>query len=271
MDDVNSAEALEPAVSDTAPVPSDTASEGESGNDAKQAEPPKVLTKADLDAAAAQARAREQRKYERRIGQLEAKLDARLSAPVQENPKPVEPKLEQFKDWDAYNEAKIAFKVREEVAQLEAQRANQQATQTRAQREAELQRAHVARVDAAKDRYEDFDDVVEQILSINVPGYIVEMVGESEKSADLLYKLGENPKEYLRIAKLPPVAAARELAMLESSIAPPEAKVSSAPAPVPAIVGKASAASTLPSDKDDFETWRKKEYARMRKAGTHPR
>ena len=249
-----------------APSPGETASTGE-GQVTEQVEQPKTFTQADIDKAVRDRVAREQRKYERRIGQIEAKLNA---PPVQETPRPVEPKLEQFKDWDAYNEAKIEFKVQQELVKLESSRAVHQASQTRAQREAELAREHGARVDAAKDRYEDFDDVVEPILSLNVPSYIVDLVGESEKSADLLYKLGENPKEFLRISRLPAVAAARELAKLELSIAEPAPKVSSAPAPVPAVVGKTSSASTLPSDKDDMETWMKKERARMRKAGTHP-
>jgi hypothetical protein len=258
-DDVDVAPATEIADSQTpAPSPDETASPGE-GQVTEQVEQPKTFTQADIDKAVRDRVAREQRKYERRIGQLEAKVNA---PPVQEVPKPVEPKLEQFKDWDAYNAAMVDFRVDQKLAAREALSANQQAIQTRAQREAELQRAHIARVDAAKDRYEDFDDVVEPILSINVPGYIVELVGESEKSADLLYKLGENPKEYLRIAKLPPVAAARELAKLESSIAEPEKPTSNAPPPVPKIVGKSSA----PLDYPDARRQSTEEWMRAREA-----
>lgn len=268
-DDVVGAQAPgEAAPQTTVPTPGETAQPGETG-EVKQEQPPKTFTQAELDREISKRLGRQERKLRNELlGLVREKINP--PTPPAEEPKQVEPKLDQFKDWDEYNRALIRHEAEKIVAEREKKTQANQAVNEHAKRQAEIASAHTSRVDQAKGRYEDYDDVVDPILELNVPSYIVELVGGSDKSADLLYKLGENPKEFLRIAKLAPVAAARELAKLELSIAAPAKPASSAPAPVPTIVGKSSESTADPSDKDGTDVWMRKEWARMKKAGKLP-
>ena len=250
--------------STTAPDPGSTA---EPVVETPTQEQPRTFTQAELDREIGKRLERQERKIRRELVGL---VREQVRPPEQPQEPKVEPKLDQFKDWDAYNQALIDHRVEQRLAEREQRNEAKQRDQVSAQRQGAIAKEHQERVASAKERYEDFDDVVDPILELTVPSHVVDLIAGADRSADLMYKLGENPKEYLRIAKLGPVAAARELAKLEASIADPVKKASSAPAPVTPLNGQATDSSVLPSDKDDDATWRRKELLRMKKAGKRP-
>jgi len=97
--------------------------------------------------------------------------------------------------------------------------------------------------DAGKSEYSDFDDAVKTLGTAGVMhGDFLETVTDSPESHKLIYHLGQNPEEALRIAQLPPTKQAREIVRLEASLSKPAAQkpISKAAAPIRPIDGKSS-------------------------------
>jgi hypothetical protein len=89
----------------------------------------------------------------------------------------------------------------------------------------------------------------------------------TDDPAKVLYELGKNPSEYLRIMELPPARQQTEFVKLSLKTQTAK-KVSEAPEPVDAVRGRVQP-STLPTDTDSDEDWyRKWNEHRSKKAKT---
>lgn len=249
----------------TAAQPPETATTEAPVEQTENQEPEKRFTQEELDRQIRLRVAREQRKYERRLGELEARVQ-HTPQPQAQSQSAAEPKLDAFPDYESYQRALIRHEAEKLVAERE-QRHQSQASQAEQQRRmAELSRQFEAREDAAREQIEDYDDVVGLLRPGALPPHAVEVIGESDMGPQLLYKLASEPKLVAEIARLSPAAAARRLVKLEAELDKPKPQ-SKAPDPVRPLSGRAADASDLPSDKDDVETWLRKERARMAKMG----
>lgn len=236
--------------------------------DAPEKETPEErrFTQAELDKQIRLRVAREQRKYERRLGEMESQIKS--IAPTSTPSQPVaEPKLDDFKDYESYQKALIRHEAEKLVADREQQRTQRESTTAQQQRMAELSRQFEAREESARELYDDYDEVIALIRPGTMPPHVVEAIGESDVGPQLLYKLASEPKLAAEIARLSSVGAVKRLAALESEIAGKQKPKSNAPDPVRPLSGRAADASDLPSDKDDVDTWVRKERARMAKLG----
>jgi hypothetical protein len=266
-----SGEAIAPAETvaepgQTAAQPPETATTEAPADQAETKEPDeKRFTQADLDKQIRLRVAREQRKYERRLGELEANV--RNGQTPQQPAQPVgRPTLEQFKSYDDFQEALIEWKAEQIVSKRDEQRQRHESVSAQQQRMAELSRKFEAAQDAARDIHEDYDDVVGDIPKGSLPMHVVEAIGESDIGPQLLYRLASDPKLAAEIARLSPVAAARRLTRLEDEIAKPKPQTK-APEPVRPLSGRTADASDMPSEKDSVDEWVRKERARMAKLG----
>jgi hypothetical protein len=95
-----------------------------------------------------------------------------------------------------------------------------------------------------------------------LPTPFMEAVFESDKPAELLHYLGNNPEEAAAFANLTPAQTGRRLARLEDQLKQGAKSASSAPAPLRPVNAR-SAPGNLPSDDDDTKTWMLKEQARL--------
>jgi hypothetical protein len=180
----------------------------------------KTLTQDDLDAAIGKRLAREQRKWEREQA-------ARQAVPVA--PKEV-PSIDNFESPDAYAEA-LAFKKAEELL----------AQRDRQKEQAVIVEAYSEREEKARDKYDDFEDVVYN-PKLRITDVMAETIQYSDIGPDLAYWLGTNPKEADRIARLPPLMQAREIGKIEVKLAdnPPVKKTTSAPTPISPVTARSS-------------------------------
>lgn len=100
----------------------------------------------------------------------------------------------------------------------------------------EFQNARQIQVDAARAKYDDFDEVA---LNRTLPvsqGMIDAAAGENY--ADILYALGSEPEEARRIFHLPPIEQIKEIGRIESRLKQPKIKnQSAAPAPPNTLSG----------------------------------
>jgi hypothetical protein len=113
----------------------------------------------------------------------------------------------------------------------------------------------------SRSKYSDFDAIVIEQKDLQISREMVIAMAESEDPGEIAYHLGKNKEEAARIAKLSPIAQAREIGKLEAKLAAkpkqPIKKTTEAPDPIDPVKGNDS---TKKSMKDmDF-----KEYERTR-------
>jgi hypothetical protein len=180
----------------------------------------KTFTQEELDAAIGKRLAREQRKWEREQA-------ARQAVPVA--PKEV-PSIDNFESPDAYAEALALRKAEELLAQRDRQK-----------EQAEIVEAYGEREEKARDKYDDFEDVVYN-PKLRITDVMAETIQHSDIGPDLAYWLGTNPKEADRISRLSPLMQAREIGKIEVKLAdnPPVKKTTSAPTPISPVTARSS-------------------------------
>lgn len=227
-------------------TPEVTAAEGDV--ETKEQVKEKVFTQAEVDALIQKRLVKEARRQARHAEQM-----------ARERVVSAEPKREQFQDDDAYSEAQLAHLAEKKAREIVEQRSKDEQTER-------LREQYEERTEKAKERYADFATVVENPL-LPVNEAMAEFIMDSEHGPDVAYYLGKNPAKAAEIARLSPIRAARELSRIEAEIASkPKASPSKAPEPITPVGtrGKA-AASPLPSDDDDIETWMRKERERAKR------
>ena len=184
-------------------------------------QPSKTFTQEELDAIVGKRLAREQRKWEREQAQKLAESQA---------PKPAIPPADpnDFETAQQYAEALAEQKARELLAQREA--AKQQAALVEAYQELE---------ETARDKYADFEQVAYN-PNLPVTDVMAQTIQASEIGPDVIYWLGNNPKEAARISRLTPILQAREIGKIEAKLTsdPPVRKTSSAPAPIAPVAAR---------------------------------
>ena len=207
---------------DSAPAKDVTATPEVAANLPEVAEnqPAKTFSQEELDAAIGKRLAREQRKWEREQA-------ARQTVPVA--PKEM-PSIDNFESTDAYAEALALRKAEELVAQRDRQK-----------EQAEVVEAYSEREEKARDKYDDFEDVVYN-PKLRITDVMAETIQYSDLGPDLAYWLGSNPKEAERISRLAPILQAREIGKIEVRLSdnPPVKKTTSAPTPISPVTARSS-------------------------------
>ena len=204
-----------------------------------------------------------------------AELKNTKPGPVPEKGK--EPVPEDFKTVAEYSRALAKFWAAEEI-QAERDKAEQQ---RQSAIKAERERAYAKRIDAAREKYDDFEEVIKSLSgteSDQVPMDVAEYIQESEFGAELLYHFAKHPDERDRLRKLSPRRFIAELGKLETkwekqpetaaklsevAATAPVPAVSKAPAPIQVLDGKSATVEKDPS-KMSFQELR--EYERKRES-----
>ncbi len=205
-------------------------------------------------------REREEAKRETEYWREQAMKGQPKAEPIKNDEKP---KVDQFQSYEEYLEALADYKAEQKFTERERKR-EQETQQERATREFNDMRATFAeRIEQAAEKYEDFEEVA---FSEDVPvsEAMATAIMQSDLGPDLLYHLGQNPKEAARIARLPPIAAIRELGKLEAKLSePPTKRASKAPEPI-SPVGTRAEVGKDPSKMTDAEwmKWRESELSK---------
>lgn len=190
--------------------------------------PPKTFTQEELDRIVAKERAKAERRAKR-------ELSASQQAPQPQIPSETLT-LDHFDgDVEAYVEAKAQQKAFELSQQ-------QQVYQQRSQ----IDKAFDERVDAAMEKYDDWEAVA-TAPTHDVTPEMAETIKMSEVGPEIAYWLGLHPEESNRIATLHPLLQARELGKIEAKLASeplePKKKTSSAPAPINPVTARGSSST----------------------------
>lgn len=207
---------------------------------------------------------------ERRVAELEAKLasqSGRVEQPAKTEPEeefnyPVpKPKLEDFQQPGDFVEALSDWKA--------DAREYKKARQAEADQVQSIMTEHYERVDDARDRYKDFDEVVE---GGEVPyrdeaarNAFKAAIFENEDGPDVLYYLGQHPEVAQEFAELRPVQVAAKVGRIAASLGQ-----KSSPEPVkaaPRLINPVGSGSKRPDVANDRSNMSHAEWKRLRKAG----
>ena len=178
----------------------------------------KTYTQAEIDAMIGKRLAREQRKWEREQAAKQAEAQT-LRAPVAE----------------VDGEDPVLQKAAEIVAQREA-----------AKQQAQIMEAYAESEEAARDKYDDFDQVARN-PNVPITEVMAEAIYASDVGPEVAYYLGSNVKEAARISKLSPFLQAKEIGKIEAKLAsePPVKKTTSAPPPISPVTARSTGAPAL--------------------------
>lgn len=124
---------------------------------------------------------------------------------------PNEPKAEDFDSHQDYTRA---------LARHEAQKILQAERAQESQRKA--QESWAQKAEAGRAKYEDFDEALQDAPAPSMA--VAEALNASPVGGELAYHLATHQDEYRRINALGPVAAARELGLLEAKLSAPSEK-----------------------------------------------
>lgn len=166
------------------------------------------------------------------------------------------------------------FATPEEYADALATRKAEQilAAREQSRHQAEIFEAYAEREEAAREKYDDFEQVVYN-PKLAITDVMAATMKASDNGPDVGYFLGNNPEEAKRISRLPDYLQPYEIAKIEAKLAsaPPVKKTTSAPAPIVPVsartIGSQSFDTTDPRSVKNMSAsdWINAENARVRK------
>jgi len=229
----------------------------------------KRIEKLTKDKSKAEERAAE---LERRVQELEA---ARTE-PKKEAPKSTtdEPQEADYTDFTKYLKDHTRWEVRQELKE-QAEAAERESLEEQAK---ETWEDHQSRMEAAKEKYEDFDEVVDVPTpwTMTNPSPIERAAAEAFRIAvieddngpEILYYLGQNAEEFAKLGEMTPARVVKEVARLSDKLAPKAEKehakpklVSKAPAPIKPVSGGATKNSVPLDEVEDMQEYKKRRAA----------
>lgn len=176
------------------------------------------------------------RKLERKIKRENRDLSNQLSSAVNE--------LNQYREFfsqvaqgqsqqeEVQQPADLESAVKNVLHQAERERQQQLHSQSIAQASQRLQQDFQSELEKASERYDDFEDVMEQ----SVPHFTKPIANVAQllpNAGDVLYSLGKNKAELQRITKLSDIEQAKEIFNYAVKLAQGKSpKISNAPAPL---------------------------------------
>lgn len=189
----------------------------------------RTFSQEEVDALITKRLAKEQRKWERKLQQ-----PAPAAPPV---PREVPP-ADQFESVEAYAQALAEKRAAELVQQRESQ-----------QQQAQVLESHRDREESAREKYDDYEDVVYN-PKLAITPIMAQTIQASDMGPDVAYYLGTNPKEAERIARLPAIAQAKEIGKLEAKLTsnPPVKKTTTAPTPISPVSARTTSTSLDTTD-----------------------
>lgn len=136
---------------------------------------------------------------ETRAAELERELaELKKQATPVETVEEAKPKREDFQTEDAYRDALVDFRVREQLAKEKADAAKRAAEEI----QAKMLETIRARVQKAIELVPDYEETIGNVDQ-RVPPHIANYMQQSDKFAELGYYFAKNPKELVRLSAMP--------------------------------------------------------------------
>jgi hypothetical protein len=174
------------------------------------------------------------------------------------------PKREDFEDYDAYVDALVDYRTEVKLAKWQKSEAEKQG-KTEYQQKIE---GLLTKIDEGYKKYPDFEEVAKD-PTVPITPLIRDILAEVDHPEDVAYYLGKNRAEAIKISRMTPFAAHKEILKIEAEVAkaspsPSTTKVTNAPSPIKPL----GSGDSLPNKdiskmtQKEYEEWRKSQGAR---------
>lgn len=173
------------------------------------------------------------------------------------------PDVSKFDSYDAYLDALADWKVDQRLAKERENTEKQTTQRQQLERLESLKSKFDERAEKFREKHDDFD-IVAFDESLPVSTAMTEAILDSDLGPEIMYHLGNNPKESARIFKLSPYAAAREIGKLELQLKTTPKRPSNAPDPINPVGSKEKV--TVDPDKLSVDEWMKRRNQELRKS-----
>lgn len=201
----------------------------------------------------------EERREKERLLSLVERLTDKAPESKQASQRDAEPKREDFDDYEAFLEARAEYRAdRRATERVEAKLKEYEERESKRHAEtaaAEAARAWETKLSDTRGRIADFDDVVNS-ADVSVSPLVREVVLTSDNGPEILYALGKNRAEAMRIMKLPVAQQGVALGMFMAKNGPVATQTTKVPDPVRSPRTGSGSVDPL-SEKLDIDTWRK--------------
>jgi hypothetical protein len=178
---------------------------------------------------------------------LQARLDAIEAAKSQ--PAVDAPDRDDYSDYEQYLEARADWRAETKFSELQAKADAQHAQRERQAQERSIETRWSDSADAAREKYEDFDDVA--FGEVNITPEMSLAIKDSGDGGELAYYLGKHPDEADRIAKLSPLGQIRAIGTVEEKL---KAKAAKPAPPTPINRGRTSQSTATNTLNDSMST-----------------
>lgn len=172
------------------------------------------------------------RELKAKLRELEDRLGERTRTEAPQGAKDdAPPKLDDFPNYDEFSRATARYEARQLLKEERERdtRARQEQAQTAAVNEV---REHLeTSEERARDRYDDYDDVVYDKGFQKHLGAVTRLSAGCDDPASVIYSLAKTPDKLREILSLSPVRAAAAIAKYEASLAVPPKRLTKAPSP----------------------------------------
>ena len=220
----------EPVTEETAEAPKEEPKEAETEDSPPQEEEVSESKKR------RERRKAHMRELESQKAEAEAKLQRIKDAGLGD-----EPKEEDFADPMEYVAAKAVFSYNQLNSERDTKLAEAEFESVEQRHKAEVQAAFAASVEEAKGRYEDYNEVAFN-RELSITDTMGDQIQRADNGADVLYHLGSNPAEALRISSLNPTEQVFELGRISAALTAPKPKtITQAPTPIKPVSPRGSA------------------------------
>jgi len=267
MSEINTEVAVEPVTSTEPEVVETEGATDEPSAEATEApaEPEKKSERTFSQDEVSRLIAKETAKEARRLKkQVELEVENRLlkekfqPVPAQQTIGP--PRQDQFNTYEEYLDARTEY-----LVELKSQQREQERLHALAQEQHQKQQqVWKSRAETAADKYDDFDDVIEEATnSVVLKQAAMQALFESDMGPELLYYLHKHPEEQKAIYGMSSTNSVKALGRLEEKLSSKPAKVitpSSAPEPITPVNSAKSNTKSL-----DDPNLTDAEFARIRR------
>ena len=221
---------------------------------------------------------RENAELRGRVDTLQEMMQGRQSSNTssQETPPSTRPRRDAFEDEETYLDAVEDWRDHKLETALAAQRQDIERVQERMQAE-QTQTTYAERLETARQRYSDYDDVVET-ADVTVNDDVTGAILDSEVGPEIVYYLAQHPDEAVQLnAMRSPVALGRALGKIEAKLLPPSSETdtsqesppsseppSRAPEPITPVSGTTPGNVNRPTDQLPYRDYRARRLKELR-------
>jgi len=157
------------------------------------------------------------------------------------------PKKEDFDDYDKYVEAVVEHRTNAKLAKW---RKDEEEKSTQTEYQKKISDLYL-RLNRGYEKYPDFEEVAKD-QSVPITMVVRDILAESEIPEDVAYYLGKNRTEAIKIARMTPFAAAKEIGRIEmelkkNPVTPTQPKIPGAPPPIKPVGSSENVVSKDPA------------------------